>query len=131
MRALVLADSEERVEFLNTVLWTYNPNAFLPHGSAKDGRANEQPIYLATQIPSKIDKVESDDATSNPFSILFVTDGTMVESSSAYTRIIDIFDGQNEEATANARTRWKSYQAAGHAIAYYKQTAAGGWEKAA
>ena len=36
----------ERVEFINSILWTYEDESFLPHGSKKDGSAEEQPIWL-------------------------------------------------------------------------------------
>ena len=29
--------NDERVDFLNALLWTYNDTSFLPHGSRKDG----------------------------------------------------------------------------------------------
>ena len=40
---LVRVGNEERVEFLNALLWTYNDQSFLPHGSKKDGNAELQP----------------------------------------------------------------------------------------
>ena len=45
-RAVVLAGSEERVEALNALLWTHDPDGWLPHGSDKDGNAPEQPVWL-------------------------------------------------------------------------------------
>jgi DNA polymerase IIIc chi subunit len=45
-RATVQAASEERVQALDTLLWTYDNESFLPHGTARDGRASAQPIYL-------------------------------------------------------------------------------------
>ena len=45
-RAAVQAASEERVEALNTWLWTYRDESFLPHGTARDGYASAHPIYL-------------------------------------------------------------------------------------
>mgnify|MGYP001038588715 CR=1 FL=1 len=48
---LVRVGNEERVEFLNALLWTYNDQSFLPHGSKKDGNAELQPIWLAPTIP--------------------------------------------------------------------------------
>src|SRR4030088_3637955 len=46
-RAVVMLGSPERVDALNTHLWTYDPNGFLPHGAAKDGDADRQPGWLA------------------------------------------------------------------------------------
>ena len=48
-RAAVQAASEERVEALDTLLWTYREESFLPHGTARDGRASAQPIYLTVR----------------------------------------------------------------------------------
>ena len=45
---LLVADSEEYVEHLNQLLWTYDPGSFLPHGSVKDGNVEQQPILLVT-----------------------------------------------------------------------------------
>ncbi|MEE8275449.1 MAG: DNA polymerase III subunit chi, partial [Alphaproteobacteria bacterium] len=49
MRTVVLAGSEERIEALNAALWTFDPASFLPHGSARDGDVDAQPIYLTTE----------------------------------------------------------------------------------
>ncbi|MFL2541307.1 MAG: DNA polymerase III subunit chi [Candidatus Latescibacterota bacterium] len=48
-RAVVMAGSEERVEALNTVLWNYVAEGFLPHGSKKDGHPERQPVWLTDQ----------------------------------------------------------------------------------
>ena len=45
-RVVVRAGSPERVEYLNTALWTYGEASFLPHGSARDGNPAAQPIWL-------------------------------------------------------------------------------------
>ena len=48
-RAVVMLGSEERVEALAAHLWTYNDRGFLPHGTAQDGFAAEQPIWLTVK----------------------------------------------------------------------------------
>src|SRR6476619_4747087 len=47
-RAVVQAASEERVEALDTLLWTYREESFLPHGTKRDGDPDMQPVYLTT-----------------------------------------------------------------------------------
>ena len=47
-RAVVQAGSEERVEALDTLLWTYREDSFLPHGTRRDGNVAAQPIYLTS-----------------------------------------------------------------------------------
>ncbi|HEU0070024.1 MAG TPA: DNA polymerase III subunit chi [Alphaproteobacteria bacterium] len=117
-RAVVLAGSPERVEALNGLLWTYAPNGFLPHGSAKDGKAERQPIWLTAQ-----------DENPNGASILVLTDGATAASLPSYARCLDVFDGADETAVADARQRWKTYKDAGHVLTYWQQTESGGWER--
>ncbi len=45
-RAVVQAASEERLAALDLALWTYADDSFLPHGTAKTGSADAQPVYL-------------------------------------------------------------------------------------
>ena len=45
-RVVVQAASEERVEALDAHLWTYRDDSFLPHGTAREAEAREQPILL-------------------------------------------------------------------------------------
>lgn len=116
---VVLAGSEERVEYLNTLLWTYEEASFLPHGSARDGFADRQPIWLTVE-----------DENPNNASILMLVDGVNAGDLSRYTRCLDIFDGNDESAVAAARRRWSAAKAAGHQLVYWQQTERG-WEKKA
>jgi len=51
-KTLLLAESDERMEQLNQLLWTYDPGSFLPHGSMKDGHAEQQPILILSSLTS-------------------------------------------------------------------------------
>lgn len=119
-RAVVMAGSEERVEALNGTLWTYRPDSFLPHGSARDGNAPDQPVWLTVE-----------DENPNGATVLVLTDGAASGHVSDFERCLELFDGHDEAAVAAARARWKSYKDAGHAVVYYQQTERGGWEQKA
>ncbi len=119
LRALVLAGSDERVEALNTALWTYDPGSFLPHGGPKDGPGEGQPIYLTTDP----------DSNPNGAGILVQVDGNYTNDFSGFERVLDIFNGNDPEALAAARGRWKSLKDAGHDLAYWQQGETGGWQK--
>ena len=116
-RAVVISGSDERVEGLNGILWTYDQGGFLPHGSARDGHAAHQPVWLT-------------DADENPngATVLVLTDGAESENVAGFERCLELFDGRDESAVAAARARWKAYEAAGHDLKYWQQTALGGWE---
>ena len=122
-RALVLAGSEARVEALNATLWTYDQDAWLPHGSAADGEAKDQPVWLAVAPDG------ADAENPNRAEYLFLTDGATSGRLADFERCFELFDGRDEAAVAAARGRWKEYKAAGHALTYWRQTDAGGWQK--
>lgn len=118
LRVVVMAGSPDRVEYLNTILWTYTEESWLPHGSARDGAAAEQPIWLTEQ-----------DENPNTATVLFLCDGTRPAAMAGWDRCLDLFDGNDETAVAAARTRWKTWKAEGHELVYYQQNLNGGWEE--
>ena len=117
-RAVVLCGSEERLSFLNSSLWTLGKASFIPHGSAAEGSAADQPIWLTLQ-----------DENPNGAAFLVQTDGMDSPSLSTYERCLDLFDGNDEDALKAARERWKAYKAQGLEVTNWKQTEAGAWEK--
>ncbi len=116
-RVVVMAGSAERVEHLDALLWTYDEASFLPHGSARDGQAERQPIWLTDR-----------DENPNRATMLVLVDGASTALLADYARCCDIFDGNDEAAVAAARLRWKSAKAAGHQLVYWEQTE-GRWQK--
>ena len=119
-KTLLVADSEERVEQLNQLLWTYDQDSFLPHGSEKDGQAELQPILLSTRMDASPDA-----------KLLLVTNGISADRPEAFERILDMFDGRDATVVENARTRWTTYKNASCEVTYLRQTESGGWEKKA
>jgi DNA polymerase-3 subunit chi len=119
-RAVVQAGSEERLEALDTSLWTYSEGSFLPHGTKKDGNVAEQPIYLTTI-----------DEAPNGAGVKFLVDGAESQSFTGFTRIVYLFDGHDAEAKQVARQQWQAAKSAGCAVTYWRQSDAGRWEKMA
>ena len=119
-RAVIEAGTAERVQALNALLWTYKPESFLAHGSASDGHAAEQPVYLT-------------DGTENPNGahVRFLVDGAQPAEFSGYERIVLMFDGRDPDAVASARGHWKAAKAANCKLTYWQQNADGRWEQKA
>ena len=115
-RAAVQAASEERVQALDTLLWTYGDESFLPHGTARDGRASAQPIYLT-----------ADDDNPNAAHVRFLVDGATLADASPYVRVAYVFDGRDQDAVARAREAWREAKARGNAVKYFQQDAGGRW----
>ncbi len=120
MRAVVMAGSEERVEALDAALWSYAQRSFLPHGSARDGNPERQPVYLTAAEESP-----------NGASVLVLVDGVDPGHVGDFERCLDLFDGNDEAAVAAARARWAAWREAGHGVTYWRQSTEGRWEKKA
>ena len=119
-RAVVQVGNEERLEPLNSVLWTYKDDSFLPHGTQADGPPDMQPIFLTTQ-----------DENPNEANVLFLVDGAPAGDLTPYDRVVLLFDGNNPEAVTKARTDWQQIKAGGHDATYWQQSDQGRWEKKA
>jgi DNA polymerase III subunit chi len=120
-RVVVQATSPERVEALDAQLWTYSDDGFLPHGTAGDAQAREQPILIT-----------ADDGNSNGASVRFLIDGAEVPSDAgSYHRIVLIFDGEDADAVAAARVRWSEAKASGFEVTYWQPDSDGRWQRKA
>ena len=120
-RVVVQAASEERVEALDAHLWTFRDESFLPHGTARDAEAREQPIVLTV-----------DDDNPNGATVRFLLDGAGVPAdAAAYQRIVLLFDGEDPDALAAARTRWSEAKAGGFDVTYWQPDEDGRWQRKA
>jgi len=119
LRIVVRAGSPERVEHLNSLLWTYDEASFLAHGSQRDGNAPDQPIFLSHE-----------DENPNGATVLFLVDGVEAADVGDFARCLDLFDGNDPDAVQAARNRWRAAKAGGHTLTYWQQTGSG-WEKKA
>jgi DNA polymerase III subunit chi len=119
-RAVVQVGSPERLEAIDSHLWTYRDDSFLPHGTAKDGPPALQPVLFTTTQDNP-----------NEASLRFLVDGATIPSFAGYLRVVVIFDGAERAAVEAARSQWKSAKAEGCAVTYWQQTDAGRWEKRA
>ena len=124
-KVLVRVGSDERAAALDTHLWTYKEEGFLPHGLDRDPHPSEQPILLTSR-----------DGNANGAEVLFLADGAEPTDWAApeiaeRTRVVLIFDGRDPAAVDAARAQWTNAKAVGHEVTYWQQSPAGKWEKRA
>ena len=118
-RVVVQAASEERVEALDAHLWTWRDDSFLPHGTARDAQAAEQPIVLT-----------AGEENPNHAAVRFLVDGTeLPENASGYQRIVMLFDGDDPDAVEAARARWSRAKAEGAEVTYWRADENGRWQR--
>lgn len=109
-----------RRDALDTHLWTYREDSFLPHGTDESEMADKQPVLL-TVSPDNL----------NNASVLFFIDGAEAADIGTYQRVVFIFDGYDQEQLEGARAQWKKLKGEGHSLTYWQQTQEGRWEKKA
>jgi len=121
-RVAVQARNEERLDALDSWLWTYSEASFLAHGRARDGDFDLQPVYLTVGLENP-----------NRAALRLFIEGAVMApalagAGAAYARAVALFDGNNAEELATARAQWKELKGLGFAVTYWQQGANGRWE---
>lgn len=102
-RVLLRCGSEAGLAGLDTLLWTYRDESFLPHGTAASGNAALQPIWLTLG-----------DDNPNAANVLMLVDGARatVAEMAGFERTCLLFDGRDDRAVETARADWRAVKAA-------------------
>lgn len=118
-RAIVEVGSRERAEALDSHLWTFRDDAFLPHGLAGDETDPLQPILLTT-----------DQDNPNGADVRFFVDRAVPQSGEGYRRLVYLFSGHDPDAVAEARLAWRALRGPND-LTYWQQAENGRWEQRA
>jgi DNA polymerase-3 subunit chi len=100
-------------------LWTFRDDSFLPHGTAREAEARQQPILLTVGADNP-----------NGAVVRFLVDGAPVPADAeVYQRIVLIFDGEDPDAVTAARERWGEAKRKGFDVTYWQADAEGRWQR--
>src|SRR4030088_2975403 len=95
-RVVVQSTSQERADALDSHLWTYRDDSFLPHATWRAGDAQDQPIVLVVE-----------EANPNRANVRFLIDYAAVPAVCvAYDRMVLDFRGDDRDALGAARSSW-------------------------
>ena len=120
-RVVVQGSSEERMDALDSHLWVYSDDSFLPHGTWRETDAADEPVLLTIT-----------DSNPNAATVRFLIDGAPVPADAeAYQRLVLLFDGDDDEAVAAARAQWAEVKARGFEATYWQPDDSGRWVKKA
>ncbi|HWA70505.1 MAG TPA: DNA polymerase III subunit chi [Rhizomicrobium sp.] len=120
-RAAIRTDTSERSDALDSLLWTYDDQSFLPHAQLGDGEAAAQPVLITVE-----------EGNPNSANIFFYVGGALPSDWDLLkdlARVVLLFDGRDAEALGAARAAWKEAKASGHDVTYWKETPSGKFEK--
>lgn len=117
-RAVVYAGSSERVEALDSALWTYKENSFLPHSADLSFFPEQQPIFLT-------------DTGRNPngAQVLFLVDGASTEEVSGYERVFYLLEEAKFSGNScdELHEIWCKLKEQGHDVLCWKTDQQGRW----
>ncbi|MBZ5760145.1 MULTISPECIES: DNA polymerase III subunit chi [Rhizobium] len=119
-RVAVQGRDPARRDLLDSHLWTFREDSFLPHGTDAGEAPEHQPVLL-TLSPENV----------NDAKVRFFVDGAEAEEIDVYDRVVFMFDGYDQSQLEGARAQWKKLKAEGHKLTYWQQTQEGRWEKKA
>jgi len=113
---LLIVATPDLTNQLDSLLWSYQRDSFLPHALADADNASQQPILLG-------DKVEAVNGARN----IALADGAWRDEALRFERVFLFFDvGHLDEA----RTSWRALNGKlGIECRYWKQDAKGKWVK--
>lgn len=120
-KALIRADTADRADAIDTLLWTYDDQSFLAHAQQGDGEPARQPVLITVE-----------EGNPNKAEIIFFVGGAQPrnwEGLNDLSRIVMLFDGRDGTALAAAREAWKAAKTAGHDVTYWKEIPSGKFEK--
>lgn len=105
---------------MNTHLWTYKDESFIPHGVEEDGFCEQQAVYLTCT-----------DENPNKAKVRFLVDRADSEQTDFqnYDRVVIMFSDDDKEAVNQARKCWKRLDNSDIELGYWQQNSNGGWEK--
>ncbi|MDI9408005.1 MAG: DNA polymerase III subunit chi [Candidatus Pacebacteria bacterium] len=125
MRVAIACGSVESLVQVSDSLWAYpRAEAFLAHCHSGDKLPDEQARV------QKIWLTAADDFVNEP-ELLILCDGRSLDGLvvPSVTRVLDVFDGNDDEQLALARERYRLAKVAGHEVKYYAQNESGGWHQ--
>ncbi|MDC9701774.1 MAG: DNA polymerase III subunit chi [Alphaproteobacteria bacterium] len=116
--AVVQAVSPEVVKSIDSVLWTYSADSFLPHSADMDFFPSEQPVFLTSTL-----------ANPNESQVRFFLNCEPEMPFSDYERLVCIFDNFHEERLSVISRVGQKARSEGHEVICWVQTEKGKWVK--
>jgi len=114
---LYLLDQSE-IKKYDDILWTFSSRSFLGHAQHGEKFPELQPIILTNE-----------EVNPNGADILVTLSSLEIPHLGSFAKLINIFDGNDEEQTQLARTSYKKYKQDGFDLTYWKQDEKGSWIK--
>ncbi|GIU66003.1 DNA polymerase III subunit chi [Candidatus Phycosocius spiralis] len=122
-RVGVYSTSKDRLQRLDTHLWTWKPGSWLAHESPNfSAKESLAPICLLSSTGTHVEQWSTPEA-------IFLLDGAEWGKTDDVKRICVLFDGRDEGALTHARSQWRLAKENGLIPTYWRQSEDGKWDK--
>ncbi|MBF0370192.1 MAG: DNA polymerase III subunit chi [Magnetococcales bacterium] len=118
LKSCVVAGDGHRAMHLDDLLWREPVDGFLPHGIHGRDEAERQPVLLSS-TPQDM----------NGATVAILAAPIPLPDPQRFDLIIDFVDGDNPNALAMSRERYRHYRDRGCDMEYWIQTPDGAWKK--
>lgn len=102
-RVFILAASQEQAHQIDELLWSFDPESFVPHNLLGEGPNNGSPVEISWQAPT------------NRRNVLINLTSTVPDFAQHFSNIVDFVPHQ-EQLKQLARERFKAYRQLGFQI---------------
>jgi DNA polymerase-3 subunit chi len=117
-RIVVLTESEQQTKKINELLWTWKDDSFLPHGTDKDEKPEDHPIWISSKNKNP-----------NNATMVLLTAPALETSLDDYELCCIMIDGQKPDDIEKGRIKWKELKEKGASLSYWQQENTGTWKK--
>ena len=115
-KSIFFSPIEDRVKYVDKTLWTFSTNAFIPHGDKAFGFAEQQSVYMTSEIENP-----------NQATVLVMTDSFDYGSwNQNFEKVIFVFEDDSSAKTAQEMLA--DLKNRNENVNYWKQSQKG-WEK--
>jgi len=115
-KSIFFSPIEDRVKYVDKTLWTFSTNAFIPHGDKAFGFAEQQSVYMTSEIENP-----------NQATVLVITDSFDYGSwNQNFEKVIFVFEDDSSAKTAQEMLA--DLKNRNENVNYWKQSQKG-WEK--
>ena len=122
-KVVIQCESEQIRDDLNSFLWLFEKNSFLPHGTEADGFSNKQPIFLTC--------INENPNSANAKIAFGKVDTGEIDSISEFDRYMVVVDSKDKETVKVAGEFFQKLSKSGYQAKYQKQNSNGGWSERA
>ena len=101
-RIVVYCKDQETVELINTFLWRYKEDVFIPHSVEKNEQSIIDPVLITTEVDQN-----------HNYNVLLAINGVLINEKDwlNFATVYYFFDNKENKEKENARLMWKSFSA--------------------